>query len=92
METTMYLRRQAEQGDAEQGDTKAQYNLGLSFLDGDGVAVSERRGRHWLEKAAGQGHRQAKARLRRLAAAKPDLDAAYREIAQDIIREAEALE
>lgn len=77
---------------ARQGDTKAQYNLGLSYLDGDGVTVSMRWARHWLEKAAGQGHRKAKARLKRFAEAKPDLDAAYREMAQDERREAEALE
>ncbi len=77
---------------AEQGDAKAQYNLGLSYLDGDGVAVSERWGRHWLEAAARLGHRQAKAWLKRLAEAEPDLDAAYRETAQDEQREAEALE
>ena len=52
---------------AKQGDAKAQYNLGLSYLDGDGVAASERWGRHWLKEAAGQGHRQAKTELKRLA-------------------------
>lgn len=77
---------------AWQGDTKAQYNLGLSYLNGDGVAVSERWGRYWLEKAARQGHREAKARLKRLGDAEPDLDAAYREMAQDEEREADALE
>ena len=77
---------------ADQGDTKAQDNLGLSYLDGDSVTVSERWARHWLEKAARQGHRKAKARLKRLVGVEPDLDAAYREMAQDEEREADALE
>jgi TPR repeat protein len=55
---------------ARAGDKKAQYNLGLSYLAGDGVVASRRWARHWLARAASQGYRKAKTQLRRLSGAK----------------------
>lgn len=37
---------------AEQGDTWAQYLLGLCYRDGEGVKASRRWARHWFTKAA----------------------------------------
>ena len=48
-----------------QGDAKAEYNLGKAYLDGVGVKVNRRNARHWLKKAAAQGHKKAISVLRR---------------------------
>ncbi len=39
---------------AGEGNTAAQYNLGLRYLDGDGVPVNEDEAVKWLQKAAAQ--------------------------------------
>ena len=41
---------------AEQGHTNAQFNLALSYED---IPMYRKRYRHWLERAAGQGHQPA---------------------------------
>lgn len=48
---------------AEAGEAKAQHELGLALANGDGVAVDRREGSLWLQKAAAQGHSEAKADL-----------------------------
>ena len=47
-------------------DTKAQFELGQLFLKGDEVAADAAEARDWLEKAARQGHEQAKVMLEEL--------------------------
>jgi len=44
---------------AQKGDAKAQYNLGSSYVDGDGVRSNKRVGAVWLKKAASLGHKKA---------------------------------
>ena len=44
---------------AELGDAKAQYNLGVSYLRGDGVAKNPNEAVKWFEKAAGQDYAYA---------------------------------
>jgi TPR repeat protein len=46
---------------AEQGDASAQFSLGLSYENGDGVPRDYAKARQWYEKAAAQG--DAKAQL-----------------------------
>jgi TPR repeat protein len=46
---------------AEQGDTSAQFYLGLSYENGDGIPRDYTKARQWYEKAAAQG--DAKAQL-----------------------------
>ena len=46
---------------AEQGDARAQFSLGLSYENGDGVPRDYTKARQWYEKAAAQG--DAKAQL-----------------------------
>jgi TPR repeat protein len=46
---------------AEKGDASAQFSLGLSYENGDGVPVDYAKARQWYEKAADQG--DAKAQL-----------------------------
>ena len=46
---------------AEQGDPRAQFSLGLSYENGDGVPLDYAKARQWYEKAAAQG--DAKAQL-----------------------------
>lgn len=46
---------------AEQGDASAQFSLGLSYENGDGVPRDYAKARQWYEKAASQG--DAKAQL-----------------------------
>jgi TPR repeat protein len=50
---------------ARKGDTSAQYNLGMAYLDGEGVKPNRHYARVWFEKAARQGHKKAIAALRR---------------------------
>jgi len=45
------------------GNAKAQEVLGLAYLDGDGVAVSEAEGAKWLHRAAARGEAVASYRL-----------------------------
>lgn len=51
---------------ADSGDADAQYELGLRYLAGKGVAKDEKEGRRFLELAAKQGHKQATAKLKTL--------------------------
>ena len=44
---------------AEAGDDKAQYNLGLMYIRGDGVEQSYTEGAKWHRKAAEQGYAEA---------------------------------
>jgi len=48
---------------AENGDPEAQYNLGLLYLEGNGVKKNEKLGAEWIQKAADQGHIAAKKKL-----------------------------
>jgi len=41
---------------AEQGDAKAQYNLGMMYTKGDGMSKDAAEGVRWFMKAAEQGH------------------------------------
>ena len=41
---------------AEQGDAKAQYNLGVIFANGKGVPKNDSKAVKWYRKAAEQGH------------------------------------
>ena len=51
---------------AEQGHAYAQYNLGLSYADGDGVEQDKAEAAKWYGKAAEQGYEAAKAALKGL--------------------------
>jgi hypothetical protein len=44
---------------AEQGDARAQFSLGLSYENGDGVPRDHAKAREWYEKAAAQGDAKA---------------------------------
>jgi hypothetical protein len=44
---------------AEQGDARAQFSLGLSYENGDGVPRDHAKARAWYEKAAAQGDAKA---------------------------------
>ena len=46
-----------------QGDIEAQYNLGKRYYHGDGVEQDYEQAVYWLQKAAEQGHVEAKAQL-----------------------------
>ena len=48
---------------AEQGNVDAQYNLGLMYYSGEGVAQDYRQAAKWWQKAAEQGHAQAQNNL-----------------------------
>ena len=48
---------------AEAGDTEAQYNLGLMYFNGRGVAQDDVEAVAWYRQAAGQGHAKAQTRL-----------------------------
>lgn len=53
-----------EKDQAERGVASGQYALGMRYLRGDGVEQSDALARAWVEKAAAQGHAQAKASLK----------------------------
>jgi hypothetical protein len=44
---------------AAQGDPRAQYNLGRSYLDGEELKQDKKAAKLWLTKAARQGHWRA---------------------------------
>ena len=44
---------------AKQGDADAQFNVGVSYTDGEGVEKDCVRARRWYERAAAQGHKSA---------------------------------
>ncbi len=48
---------------AEQGNAKAQYNLGVIFLNGEGVHQDDAESVRWWRKAAEQGHAEAQFNL-----------------------------
>ncbi|MCL2646500.1 MAG: sel1 repeat family protein [Phycisphaerales bacterium] len=51
---------------AEQGNVKAQYNLGAFYENGVGVSADVREAVRWYQKAADQGHAGAREALKRL--------------------------
>ena len=51
---------------ANQGFAKAQFNLGLMYYNGDGVAQDYKEAAAWFRKAADQGHADARAALQKL--------------------------
>ena len=48
---------------AEDGNAAAQYNLGVMYENGDGVAVDSATAAQWYRRAAGQGYRNAQHNL-----------------------------
>lgn len=44
---------------AEQGDSYAQYNIGVCYNEGEGVEQSYSKAAYWYERAAEQGHSNA---------------------------------
>jgi hypothetical protein len=56
---------------AEEGSDHAQYELGMRYLNGRGVAADDKLGREWLSKAAKQGHTQAAKKLEELGGTLP---------------------
>ena len=44
---------------AQEGDAKAQYNLGLMYASGDGVSYDAAQAASWYKKSASQGYREA---------------------------------
>ena len=52
--------------EAEQGDAMAQYNLGVCYYNGEGVAQNYAEAVKWWSKAAEQGQAEAKTALRLL--------------------------
>ena len=48
---------------AEQGDAEAQYNLGVRYHFGEGVAQDDQQAVAWFRKAAEQGHANAQLKL-----------------------------
>ena len=61
-EQAVYLYRKA----ADQGNAKAQYNLGLMYEGGKGVAKDDKQAVDWYRKAADQGNEDAKQALEEL--------------------------
>ncbi len=55
-----------QQSEAAAGNPRQQYNLGLRYLHGDGVAEDPPAARVWLAKAAAQGDPDAKSALENL--------------------------
>lgn len=52
--------------DAEKGNANAQYRLGLFYETGYGVDKNSNEAINWYRKAAEQGHKEAKAELKKL--------------------------
>jgi uncharacterized protein len=48
---------------ADQGNTVAEYNLGLLYANGQGVSKDDAQARQWYEKAAAKGHADAQVNL-----------------------------
>ena len=48
---------------AEQGDTSAQFNLGIMYRKGNGVPENDKTAVKWYTKAAKQGHAKAQSNL-----------------------------
>ena len=61
-ETAFSYFRQA----AEQGHTNAEYEVGMCYLDGDGVNEDEYEAAKWFRKAALKGHEEAQFELAEL--------------------------
>jgi TPR repeat protein len=61
LEAAKWLRKAADQGDAS-----AQYNLGIAYAKGDGVAKNEAEALKWIRMAAEQGDLTARNTLQRL--------------------------
>ncbi|MNY77232.1 Sel1 repeat protein [compost metagenome] len=52
---------------AEQGNANAQFNLGLRYASGVGVAKDLHKAAYWYRQAASQGHQAARKKLEALA-------------------------
>lgn len=52
--------------EARDGDTEAQYGVGIKYLNGQGVKQDRAEARRWLKLAADAGHEAAKDKLKRL--------------------------
>lgn len=50
---------------AERGEASAQYELGMRYLNGEGVTNNPALAHEWLSKAAAQGHAKAKAAMQK---------------------------
>jgi len=48
---------------AQQGDANAQYNLGVLYLQGDGVPQNHKQAVKWIQEAARQGNAEAQYKL-----------------------------
>ncbi len=51
---------------AEQGDAKAQFNLGVMLYEGRGLAKDQKEAVRWYRKAAEHGYAGAKAAMERI--------------------------
>ena len=51
---------------AAEGSPSAQYELGLRYLQGDGLEKNEAEGRKWIEQSAKNDYTQAKKKLEEL--------------------------
>ena len=49
---------------AEQGQSEAQYELGVMYADGSGVPRDHSEAVKWCQKAAAQGHEKASAAIK----------------------------
>lgn len=50
---------------AEQGLAQAQFNLGVCYYNGEGVARDRTAAKRWLQRAADQGNEKAKEVMRK---------------------------
>ena len=48
---------------ANSGDAQAMYDLGMAYMNGDGIDNDDAKGVSWLEKAAYKGHSEAQYEL-----------------------------
>ena len=62
-ERTEALSATEPQEQAKDGDATAQYNLGICYYNGDGVAVDKAEAVKWLRKAAEKGHPESQTML-----------------------------
>ena len=53
------LAKEIYQSLAQQGDAKAQYNLGLMYASGDGVIYDANQAAYWYQQSSKQGYREA---------------------------------
>jgi TPR repeat protein len=51
---------------ADQGQAKAQYNLGVMYANGKGVLKDDKQAVYWYQKAADQGQAKAQSNFRQI--------------------------